>query len=171
MAWSPDKDLPAGTKIGFLTVIQKVRTPPKSAGGQRYRIQCVCGKRETVPRYYLCRKEPKTHCGCKAVKADNPYTKRSWYMMHTRCYDKKHVAWEHYGGRGIHVCWRWHRDNPDGWKNFVEDMGERPPPEKDGTTWTLDRFPDNDGIYEPGNCRWATMKQQRHNQRPRKDGR
>lgn len=160
------KDIPAGTKIGFLTVLQKVRTPPGSNGGQRYRIVCECGKRETVPRFYLMREKPKTHCGCKAIEADAPYTKRSWFMMHERCYRPTHVAWEHYGGRGISVCWRWHRDNPEGWKNFLADMGPRPEPKGD-KVWTLDRFPNNDGNYEPGNCRWADKKQQRANQRPR----
>ena len=161
------KDLYAGYKVGFLTVIQKVRTPPNSAGGQKSRVQCICGTRMTIPRFYLMRRQPKTHCGCKDVVADHPYTKRSWYMMHVRCEDKNHVAYKEYGGRGITVCERWHKTNPDGWKNFLEDMGPRPEPLKDGTTFSLDRFPNNDGNYEPTNCRWATMKQQRANQRER----
>jgi hypothetical protein len=99
------------------------------------------------------------HCGCKAVKADMPYTKRSWYAMHLRCYYTKHVAFHHYGGRGIEVCWRWHRDNPEGWENFKQDMGERP------HGMSLDRYPNLDGNYEPGNCRWATSSEQRMNQR------
>src|ERR1700745_3506327 len=122
----PTLDILPGTRFGDLTVIQKVRTPPNSPGGQRYRIQCVCGNRETVPRFYLFRKKGKTHCGCKAPKADEPYTKRSWYAMHLRCYYKKHVAYKDYGGRGIQVEWPWHRDNPEGWENFKRDMGRRP---------------------------------------------
>ena len=158
----PTKDISPGTRFGFLLVVQKVRTPPNAPGGQRYRIQCDCGKRETVPRFYLMRKaNPKTHCGCKAVQADEPYTKRSWYMMHVRCYDTSHVAYADYGGRGIHVCARWHRDNPEGWNNFKKDMGVRPQDK------SLDRK-DVNGIYEPDNCKWSTAKEQRANQRPRR---
>lgn len=160
----PSKDILPGTRIGFLTVVGKVRTPPGANGGQRYRTQCECGKRETVPRFYLMRKEPKTHCGCKNQVADNPYTKRSWTMMHVRCESTTHVAYHHYGGRGIKVCERWHKSNPDGWANFLADMGPRPEP-KGGKVWSLDRFPDVNGNYEPGNCRWADKGQQAQNQR------
>jgi hypothetical protein len=158
----PTKDFPAGTQFGDLTVIQKVRTAPNSPGGQRYRLQCICGQRITKPRFYLVRKQnPLKHCGCQAIKADDPYTKSSYYAMHSRCYYAKHVSYKEYGGRGIKVCWRWHKDNPEGWANFKADMGSRPKGK------SLDRFPDVNGNYEPGNCRWATASQQTLNQRHR----
>lgn len=71
--------------------------------------------------------------------------------MISRCEDPNSDNYAIYGGRGIRVCERWHDMN-----NFLEDMGERP----DGMT--LDRV-DVEGNYEPGNCRWATTKEQNSN--------
>lgn len=156
-----NSDFMPGTMFGDLKVIQKVRTAPNQAGGQRYRLECVCRTRITVPRFYLMRKQnPKRHCGCKTIPADSPYTKRSWYAMHSRCYYKKHVSYAQYGGRGISVCWRWHKDNPEGWENFKADMGERP------KNLSLDRI-DSNGNYEPDNCKWSTAQEQTLNQRCR----
>lgn len=87
--------------------------------------------------------------------------------MHLRCYNKNHVAYKHYGGRGIHVCQEWHKDNPDGksFERFLAFMGKRP-----SLQFSIDRV-DNDGSYYPyqvdgvtRQCRWATATEQRANQ-------
>jgi hypothetical protein len=82
----------------------------------------------------------------------------SWEAMNKRCRDPK-SRW--YGGKGIKVCERWRSDNPEGFVNFLADMGERP------QRTTLGRFGD-EGNYEPGNCKWMTPEEQIANRRPRK---
>lgn len=84
----------------------------------------------------------------------------TWIQMKYRCSSPKSNAWIHYGGRGITVCRRW----MESFDNFLEDMGPKPSPKH-----SLHRT-DNDGNYEPGNCRWATALEHAKNKRPpRKD--
>lgn len=81
-------------------------------------------------------------------------TYTSWTAMRSRCRSVTNDAYTRYGGRGIAVCERWRNS----FENFLADMGERPP----GTS--LDRWPNKNGNYEPGNCRWATPIEQSRNQ-------
>lgn len=83
----------------------------------------------------------------------------AWNNMKQRCNNPENDAYQNYGCRGVSVCPRWLGD--DGFSNFLSDMGERPTPKH-----SLDRFPDNDnGIYEPTNCKWSTKKEQERNKR------
>jgi hypothetical protein len=75
-----------------------------------------------------------------------------WRKMRQRCNDPKYEYYPHYGGKGVKVCARW-----DSFANFIADMGPRPTPKH-----TIDRI-NNDGNYDPANCRWATMAEQNRN--------
>ena len=154
-----------GQRFGRLTVIERAHLHrlPSGQGAWRWRCRCTCGN-ESFPISADLRNGSVRSCGCLRAEG-NAKTHgltsngkrspeyRSWEAMKRRCSNPKVTGFKRYGGRGIRVCSRWHS-----FENFLADMGPRP----EGTT--LDRFPDNDGNYEPGNVRWATRSEQGNNQ-------
>lgn len=148
----------AGQKFNRLSVIEKVVAHNKSSSF--WKCKCDCGSIIEVSGAHLRSGHTKS-CGC-FIK-DNPptithgysrnknRTYKTWLEMRQRCNNPKSDKHQWYGGRGITICERWNN-----FVVFLEDMGERP--EK----MTLDRI-NNDGNYEPSNCRWATQKEQIRN--------
>ena len=100
----------------------------------------------------VCVKRSTHHGHARRLKATRTY--RSWSDMIKRCTNPACEAFPNYGGRGITICDRWFT-----FEHFLADMGECPP------KLSIDRYPNNDGNYEPGNTRWATRKQQARNNR------
>jgi len=173
-----------GQTFGRLTVIAP--SPRRSSDRKAmWIVQCQCGIVREVNGRNLTTGNSKS-CGCLDLElktarmktmmfvhgqAYNPLY-RIWKAIHHRCYSPIDPAYVNYGGRGIYVEWVWHRDNPDGLSNFLNDVGTRPPDPEDWTGkrsyWTVDRT-NNDGPYGPNNFRWATRSEQSRNQRPRKN--
>lgn len=149
-----------GKRFGRLSVIQ--RTKAKSKSSSYWLCLCDCGRNSIVAGCKL-KSGNIVSCGCYRREnahlfhrihgmANKSLTYRSWKEMRRRCSNPNAHNWRWYGGAGVSVCERW-----NSYQNFFDDMGERPP----GTS--IDRI--NNGNYEPGNCRWATRKQQAESNR------
>ena len=153
-------EIKKGEKYGRLTVIQEVQPVVQKGIKKRVvRCSCECGKIKDLVIYNLRSGETKS-CGCfnlelkiKHKKSKTPIY-NSWENMKKRCLNPTNHNYKNYGGRGIKICDRWLAS----FTNFYQDMGDRP------LGHTLDRI-DNDGNYEPSNCKWSSTKEQLKNRR------
>jgi len=163
------KHLEVGSKYGHLTIVQEIDPYINNGKPHRmYECQCDCGNTSRVRMNALMSGRIKT-CGCELTKRNwfinkddkrevvykydgntkNNKTYSTYYSMKSRCYNPNAGNYQYYGALGITICDRW----LESYENFLEDMGEKP------EGMSLDRI-DVYGNYEPGNCRWATDKEQ-----------
>lgn len=164
-----------GKSFGRLTVIDLI--PGQRRVGQRRIfaravVRCECGTTKSIQKTNLLNGST-TSCGCLAKELTTERNHRvhwrhghrptptyqspeytSWVSMKSRATNPNASDWHRYGGRGITICAEWLHD----FSAFLRDMGPRP------LETSLDRI-DNDGNYEPGNCRWADMVTQAGNRR------
>jgi hypothetical protein len=147
----------AGQTFGRWTVVAEAGR--NKQGHVLWLCKCECGTEKSVSGLYL--RGGGKSCGCLQTKHGESGLQRTpeysaWVGMKTRCTNPKCEFWKDYGERGIRVCKRW----LNSFENFLADVGRRTSP-----LHSLDRFPDNNGDYEPSNVRWATGSEQQHNRR------
>src|SRR5439155_5458667 len=158
--------IPPDHRYGMWTVIREMTRGYEGTDHRAYRrclVRCDCGRQRPV-RLHDLRTGASRSCGRHhrwihghGIDSHKSPEYRSWTSMLARCRNPRSTGYKYYGGRGITVCTRWLR-----FENFLADMGPRPRPSR---RYTLDRI-GCDGNYEPGNCRWATWRQQVETRRP-----
>lgn len=155
-----------GQRFGRLTVLCRTVSDP-----YKWLCRCDCGGVRVTSAGFLrakrvlsCGCARRDHCrsGPNTIHGEGGRRKTTteyeiWKGMKARCSNPKHTGYSRYGARGISVCARWR----DSYEAFLADMGRRP-----SGKHSIDRI-NNEGNYEPSNCRWATASEQRRNQRPR----
>lgn len=161
-----------GDRFGHLTVVSEQSRKDHEGVVRRYvQVRCDCGKELEVYMSNLIKENHTTSCGCFGAQTRRDAhtthghscrtggirrtrTYRTWEAMKQRCYNPNNRDYINYGQRGISICPRW----LESFENFLDDMGEA------SSDLYIDRI-DNDGNYEPSNCRWATAMQQVYNRR------
>lgn len=161
----PYKDY-SGQRFGRLVVLSRAENLGRKVS---FLCLCDCGNEKVISsNAFKC--GTTISCGCWQVQTMREQPRRlqhgqsigngspeyqTWSRIKSRCYDPNEIGYHRYGGRGITVCDRW----LESFENFLSDMGERP-----SQNHSIDRE-DNDGNYEPSNCKWSTKKEQANNRR------
>lgn len=173
-------ELEIGKKYNMLTIVKEIEPDYSKRNQMIRRVECICDCGNKLNTVLSRLKNNTTHsCGCLHQKnssirikklntthnSTNDLLYKTWCNIKTRCFNANRKEWENYGGRGITMYKPW-INNYELFKEWIiNNIGDR----KEG--YTIDRYPNNDGNYEPGNLRWADKLTQSRNRRKYKNAR